>query len=58
MRGLLAALVWVTLSLLDGRPWYITLAGGIVAGLAFEAFFMFRRRVRRNRRHRNFARPS
>jgi hypothetical protein len=58
MRGLLAALVWVTLSLIDGRPWYLALTGGIVAGLACEAFFTIRRRVRRNRRRRKLAKPS
>jgi hypothetical protein len=57
MRGLVGALIWITLSLIDGRPWYVALAGGIVAGLAYEAFFVLRRRVRRNRRRRDLAKP-
>jgi hypothetical protein len=57
-RGFFAGLIVVILGFIDGRRWYMALLGGLLFGLAVQAFVVIRRRVRRNRRRRSFTKPS
>jgi len=56
-RAFVASLIILVVGLIDGRRWYIAMLSGLLVGLAYQAFIIIRRRVRRSRRRRSFVNP-